>query len=110
MSNETSINTSLIEEWVANKINIEEVNKKLISLGLTETNINEHVNEFKRLRYAKRRFNAFIFLAVGAFIGFLSCVLTVTDVLPHMFDVFLYGLTTTAAILVFRGLYLLFEG
>jgi hypothetical protein len=110
MSNLSSINTHLLEEWVASKINVEEVNKKLNEMGLNEDAVAEHVKEFKRIRYHKRRFNAFIFMAIGAIIGFISCVLTVTDVLPHMFDIFLYGLTTAAAILVFRGLYLLFEG
>ena len=110
MSNSTSININLLEEWVSKKINLEEVSQKLKAMNLNEDEMAEHLKEFKRIRYHKRRFNAFIFMAIGAVVGFISCVLTVTDILPHMFDIFLYGLTTAAAVLVFRGLYLLFEG
>lgn len=110
MSNSASINSNVLEEWVSKKMSVEEITQKLIIMNLSDDAVSEHVKEFRRIRYHKRRFNAFIFMAVGAIIGFISCVLTVTDVLPHMFDIFLYGLTTAAAILVFRGLYLLFEG
>ena len=57
-----------------------------------------------------RKQNAFICISIGAFIGFLSCVLAITNPLPNLFNFFLYGLTMLAICIILPGFYLLFEG
>ena len=52
----------------------------------------------------------FVFLAVGAVMGFISCLLTIINPVPSLYGVILYGLTSVAIILIMMGLYYLFEG
>ncbi|MBL0144461.1 MAG: hypothetical protein IPP48_00485 [Chitinophagaceae bacterium] len=110
MSYAASVNAETIQQWVDKKLSPQMIEEDLKSKGLDADSIMSHIKEFRRIRYGKRKFSAFVMMGIGAVMGFISCVLTITNVLPHMFDIFLYGLTTAAALLVFRGLYLLFEG
>ena len=84
---------------------VEELQKK----GIQPAYIGEYQNAIKRIRYAKRRSTGFACMAAGAFLGFLSCVLTITHTMPHMFDFIFYGLTTAAVCIVVLGLYYVFE-
>jgi hypothetical protein len=45
----------------------------------------------------------------GAFLGFLSCVLTLINPVPELYNLILYGLTSIAIIIIVLGLYLVFE-
>ncbi len=65
--------------------------------------------EIKKQKIAKKQHMGFLFLAIGSFLGFLSCVLTMLDFAPGWNGFFLYGLTSAAILLVFYGLYLVFE-
>jgi len=58
---------------------------------------------------SKRQAIGFILLVVGAIIGFVSCVLTLTNIFPGLFYWILYGLTSVALLLILAGLYLVFE-
>ena len=53
--------------------------------------------------------NGFLCWGVGGFLGFLSCVFTMTELLPSMNNFFLYGLTSIAILVVLYGCYLIFE-
>ncbi len=110
MTHPNVISIETIQQWVEKKWQLNAIEEELKSKGFDADMIKLTINEFKRLRYAKRRFTAFILMGIGAIVGFISCILTVINALPHMFDFFLYGFTILAAILVFIGLYLLFEG
>ncbi|MCC6186299.1 MAG: hypothetical protein IT256_04025 [Chitinophagaceae bacterium] len=65
------------------------------------------LREYKKLRNAKRQFTGFVLMAIGAFVGFLSCMLTILHILP--LGLSLYGLTSLAIIIVFAGMYYVFE-
>ena len=75
----------------------------------TTTNIAHHPEEFKRVKNAKIQFTGFICLGTGAFLGFISCVLTLTNPIPELFNIILYGLTSVAILIICAGLYFVFE-
>ncbi|MCF1715855.1 hypothetical protein L0U88_14545 [Flavihumibacter sp. RY-1] len=58
---------------------------------------------------AKRQFNGILLMVIGAFIGFISCVLSLINPIPEFYGIFLYGLTSIAIILALIGLYFLLE-
>jgi hypothetical protein len=56
----------------------------------TITNIATNPEEFKRVKNAKKQFTGFICLGTGAFLGFISCVLTLTNPIPELFNIILF--------------------
>jgi hypothetical protein len=58
---------------------------------------------------AKRQFNGILLMVIGAFTGFISCVLSLINPIPEFYGIFLYGLTSLAITLALIGLYLLLE-
>ncbi len=109
MSYSKSINANTIQEWIAEKLDADKVREQLINIGCDEPTIAAHLMAFKKLKYAKRQFKGFIFLALGAFIGFISCVLAMINPIPGLYAWILYGLTSIAMFILFMGLYYVFE-
>ena len=70
---------------------------------------NESLDE-QRLNRAKQQNLGFILAGIGAVLGFISCVLTLWNPIPSIYDLVLYGLTSIAILVIFAGLYLIFEG
>ncbi|HRI40258.1 MAG: hypothetical protein KBA16_09495 [Bacteroidia bacterium] len=70
---------------------------------------NESLDE-QRLKRAKQQNLGFILAGIGAVLGFISCVLTLWNPIPSIYDLVLYGLTSIAILVIFAGLYLIFEG
>jgi hypothetical protein len=85
------------------------VEQELLNRGITTEYISGYIEVIKRLRNENRRSTGFVCMAAGAFLGFLSCVLTITHALPHMFDFIFYGLSMIAVCIVVLGLYYVFE-
>ncbi|HEX5151709.1 MAG TPA: hypothetical protein VFW07_09670 [Parafilimonas sp.] len=104
-----AIENTVIEQWIAEKLDSQKVIDRLVALGYDEEAIAANVQAFKKALCAKRQFTGFIFLGVGAFVGFLSCVTALVNPVPDLFHWFLYGLTSIALLLIFYGLYLLFN-
>ena len=109
MSYPASVNISTIQQWMANKLSPQAVEEELIANGLDAETIAEYLQAFKRLRNNQRQFTGFICLGIGAFLGFLSCVLTLINIMPQFYNVILYGLTSLAIIIILIGLYYIFE-
>lgn len=81
------------------------------SLPTEEVCINNELTnstEFQKQQAKKQKFG-FMLVTIGAFIGFISCVLTMVDAIPAMRGFFMYGLTTAAVGVAFYGLYNVFE-
>lgn len=104
-----SINSATIHEWVINNLDIEGIKAKLASLGYDEQSITENIKEFKRIKYARRQTWGFIYLGTGAFLGFISCVLTLVNPVPELYNWILFGLTSISISIICLGLYKLFE-
>jgi hypothetical protein len=104
-----SVDAAIIQQWMAAKRDPKNIEEELHAQGLDEDAVTAHLKEYKRLRNAKRQFNGFLCMGIGAVLGFISCLLTVTNVFPGLFTTFLYGLTVVAIVFVFAGLYFVFE-
>lgn len=109
MTYPASVNTAVVQQWVTDKLNIEKVKEQLAALGYDEEKVTLHLKEFKKLRYGKRQFTGFVCLAAGAFLGFISCVLTLINPVPELYNLILYGLTSVAVVVIVLGLYYLLE-
>lgn len=110
MSTLTTItDSSAIQQWLTDKLDTDTIREQLQQKGLTEEEISHSLQAFKKARYARRQFAGFIYLGVGAFLGFISCVLTLVNPIPALYDYILYGLTSIAVTLMIVGLYQLFE-
>jgi hypothetical protein len=103
------VNESICQQLLSSGLNAEAIQEALKEKGIPGDNLPAYLDTIKKMRYAKRRNTGFICMAGGAFLGFISCVLTITHVMPHMFDFIFYGLTTLAVCIVVLGLYYVFE-
>ena len=96
MSNNAAIDLTTVQEWISAKRDPKVIEEELLSNGLDAEAVSMHLKEYKRLRYAKRQNTGFICLGIGAMTGFISCVLTLTNPVPELYNVILYGLTSVA--------------
>ena len=109
MNPASAIDTVLLQEWVDRKLSAEEVRKQLQEVGIDEEGITVYLREFRKLRCVKRHFTGFIILGIGSFMWLLSTLLSLTNPIPELFNVILYGFTSVALIVIFLGLYFIFE-
>lgn len=103
------VDVSLIRKWMETRLTIAEVEKQLQQQNYAEENVAAYIKEYKKARYAGRRFNGFVCAGVGALLGFISCILSVFNPIPELFHVILFGLTSVAILIICLGLYFLFE-
>lgn len=104
-----SINPSVIQKCCSDNLDIQKVEEHLLALGYDEQAIDTYLKEFKKARNAKRQFIGFIYLGIGAFLGFLSCVLTLINPVPELYNWILFGLTSISILIICLGLYNIFE-
>jgi len=109
MADTGSIYSTIIQKWINTNRTAKEIAEELHARGIDEAVIAEQLEEFKKAQNAKRRFTGFIYTGIGAFLGFIACVLTLINPVPELYHLVLYGLTTLAIIFVFAGLYFVFE-
>jgi len=105
----TTVNPSAIQQWIALNLDIEAIREELRSHGHDDHTIETHVTEFKKAKYGKRQATGFILMGVGAFLGFISCLLSVLNPVPDLYYWILYGLTSIAIAIICVGMYFVFE-
>ncbi|MGZ5247346.1 MAG: hypothetical protein ACXWV5_09915 [Flavitalea sp.] len=105
----TAIESSIIQQWMTEKLDVAKVEQRLATLNLEEDSKTEYLQAFKKLRNEQRQFKGFIILGAGAFIGFISCLLSIFNPIPEYYYHILYGLTSIAVAVIFIGLYFVFE-
>jgi hypothetical protein len=104
-----SVDSQTYQQWIAENLDKDHIREKLHSLGLDAESIAQHLKEFTKLKNARRQFKGFICLGLGAFMGFISCVLTLVNPIPELYNWILFGLTSVAIMIIMLGLYFLFE-
>lgn len=100
---------SILLQALKNNWETEKISEQLFAQGHDEMSVDLLLREFKKLRNAKRQQIGFLLAGIGAFLGLLSCLLTIFNPFPELFNVILYGLTSVAIIIAFVGLYYIFE-
>lgn len=109
MPSTLTVDQALLSQWVAEKLDADTVSERLQSMGVDQDALSRHLAEFRKLRNAKKQFGGFLCCGIGAFLGFVGCVLSMINPVPELYGFFLYGLTSLAILVIFAGLYLLFE-
>lgn len=80
------VNPSLIQQWIAEKLEPQQLRDNLLSQGWDENIIKTYIKEYRRVKNAKRLSIGFVCLATGAFLGFISCVLTILNPVPELYN------------------------
>lgn len=106
---EIVINEMLLRQWIAEKKTIDQVKDFLVSRGYEEAHVADHIKAYVKAQLERRQFTGFIVLGIGAFLGFISCLLSLTNPIPELYYWILYGLTSVAIIIIGVGLYWVFE-
>lgn len=109
MSFVSTIDAATIQQWIAAKLEPAAVEKDLQLKGFDEKAIAAHLKEFRKARNAKKLSAGMVYMAIGAFLGFISTVLAIFNPVPELYNYILYGLTSVAILIIFWGLYLVFE-
>lgn len=109
MSEAVSINTNKIQQWIVNKSDVENIRNEMMALGHDEFSIEAHIKEYKKIIQSKKQEKGFMFAGIGALMGFVSCVLSLTNPVPELYYAILYGFTSAAILVIFIGLYFIFE-
>lgn len=74
-----------------------------------ENNTTQTISTSKSEQLRKRGKKGLNCLLIGAFLGFISCVLSIINPVPDLYYHILYGLTSVAITVIFVGLYCIFE-
>lgn len=104
-----SLNISLIRQWVLEKADTSVVEQNLLTLGFDDDTRVAYLSEFIKAKNSRRQQAGFIYVGVGAFLGFASCVLSLTNPFPEIYNLILFGLTSISILVIFLGLYKIFE-
>ena len=109
MSHASGVNPSLIEQWIIKNLDEGAIESELRSLGHDTGSIEESLKAFKKTKHNKRLTNGFLCLGIGAFLGFIGCILTISNIIPGFFNWSLYGLTSLGIVFICLGLYYVLE-
>ena len=109
MSTFTQHDQSVIEQWLLTKASNSSIEQQLQESGMPVELADEYRRAYQKRLVARRQVKGFKAMAIGAFLGFASCVLTLINPIPALYDVILYGLTSVAIVIIFWGMYLVFE-
>lgn len=109
MSYTTQLLQDRLRQWIAEKREVGHIEQELLAMGHDAGTIELHVREYRKYRHGKRLTTGFIWMGAGAFLGFISCVLSLINPVPELYYWILYGLTSVAIAVIFVGLYFVFE-
>ena len=107
--NNSSINLATIQQWMKQNLTHQDVEQSLLANGYESGIVSEYLKEFTKQKKAKKQLFGFILMAIGAFIGFVACVMTIVNVIPDLHDFFLFGVTMLAVSLAMYGMYIAFQ-
>lgn len=97
------------QKWIENNYTEDIIVDELRQHGMDSLQIIEVLNFCKKKYNDEKQYTGFILTGIGAFIGFVSCVFTMLDLIPELRGFVLYGLTSIALVFIFIGLYYIFE-
>jgi hypothetical protein len=104
-----TVDKVILEQWATQKLEPDTITGMLRERGVDPDSITSHLKAYKQLRNAKKQFSGFVCMALGAFLGFVSCVLTLANPFPELYSLILFGLTSLAILIIVVGMYLVFE-
>jgi hypothetical protein len=108
-SSQALVSRDTMNQWLDEKLDEQKIEARLRSQGFDEEAVAVSLREYKKLRRSRQQTTGFIVAGFGAVLGFLSCLITLINPIPELYNWFLYGFTSVAILVVFSGLYLVFE-
>lgn len=99
----------MVKEWLHQKLDQKTIADRLSAMGLDAETIDAYVNAYRKLKRERKQTTGFVVTAAGALLGFISCVLSLTNPIPLLYDFILFGVTSVAILLIVAGMYLIFE-
>lgn len=109
MSLPTAIDNSLLQQWIISNYSSNDVKKELELKGERKETIEMYLSAYSHLKLTRRQNKGFILLGIGSFLGFISFLLTASNLIPALHDFFLYGITVISILFILVGLYYLLE-
>jgi hypothetical protein len=109
MPNSATIDNSLLQQWNLSRLEPQAIEAELISKGFDSETIKEYLQAYRKFKIEKKQFIGFFCMGLGAFLGFVSCVLSLTNPIPALYYIILFGLTSVAILIIVIGMYFLFE-
>lgn len=109
MTQSNYLNNTIIQQWLVDNMDVEKISETLMNQGFSGDSIDEHIRAFTKAKIQQRQTKGILFMAVGAFIGFIGCVVAMINPNPTLYYISMYGLTSLAVVLAFVGFYYLFE-
>lgn len=109
MSGENTMQAAFLDAWLEQNLSIEEAQNELKKHFSSEKEISVYLTSYKKKRQEKRSRKGLFFMILGAVLGFISCVLTLTDLFPDLREVIMVGLTSVAISIAVLGCYFVFE-
>ena len=96
-------------QWIKEGLDHHQVLERLHADGLESDLQTKISTDYRKFYQAERSKKGFNYIALGAIIGFTSCMLTLFDVMPEFRDFYLVGLTTLGISIAVYGCYCIFE-
>jgi hypothetical protein len=109
MAEVTTLPVEQFKAWKSRSMTEEMISRELQEKGYDSLQITELIQHYKKKCCEDRQSTGFIVTGIGAFLGFISCVMTMLDLIPEFRGFMLYGLTGIGVTIAFIGLYLIFE-
>jgi len=85
MSYAIPVDQQTIQQWITAKLELKEVEEKLQASGIDQEHIEACLKSFKKLQNSARQFKGFICMGIGAFLGFISSVLIIINLVPELY-------------------------
>ncbi|HSF45326.1 MAG TPA: hypothetical protein VLA58_04925 [Chitinophagaceae bacterium] len=104
-----NIDNALLREWNLSSLEPRSIEAELLAKGMDAETVSAYVEAYKKFKIARKQFVGFFCMGLGAFLGFVSCVLTLVNPIPELYNLILFGLTSVAILIIVIGMYFLFE-
>ncbi len=109
MTASIEIDNQILQEWIVTQMDPKAIEQELKALGYDEGKVSAYLKAYRKAKHARRQFIGFMVTGLGAVLGFISCVLSLVNPIPELYNLILFGLTSVAILLIVAGMYLVFE-
>lgn len=99
----------LFRRWQQNKISKSLAMAELDNQGFTAEEIKPLWEQYCRHCLAKRCSLGWLLMAIGGFVGLITCILTIIDLVPEFRGFLMYVLTSASVLVALYGCYLVME-
>lgn len=104
-----ALDQNLVKQWLDQKTDPQTITDHLSAQGFDADTVSAYLTAYKKMKRDRKQVVGFIVTAAGALLGFISCVLSIVNPIPSLYNFILFGVTSVAILLIVAGMYLVFE-